>query len=86
MRTILFFQRGTPDIINLILLLIGILLCLLALNSLYEWIKSKPWKNVKTPDKNIAEQNEETQNNDDLKTHKSNDYTNNKTLHAAIPN
>lgn len=27
----------------------GILLCLLALNNFYDWIRSKPWKRVKPP-------------------------------------
>jgi hypothetical protein len=47
MITLMILQRGTPDIVNLILLLVGVLLCLLALNSLYDWLRTKPWnKNV----------------------------------------
>jgi hypothetical protein len=49
MIILMMFQRGTPDIINLIMLLIGMLLCLLTLNSLFEWLMTKPWKKSGTP-------------------------------------
>jgi len=84
MRTILFFQRGTPDIINLILLLIGILLCLLALNSLYEWIKSRPWRKINTPDDNISKQDEGYSDNENINTNSSNDSPNHHSLQATI--
>jgi hypothetical protein len=49
MHSLLFINKGTPDIINLLLLLIGILLCLLALNNFYDWIRTKPWNRNKPP-------------------------------------
>jgi len=53
MVTLSVFQRGTPDIFNLILLLIGVLLCVLAINTLYEWLRTKPWHNNNHPSENI---------------------------------
>ncbi|MBI4811710.1 MAG: hypothetical protein HY800_09785 [Ignavibacteriales bacterium] len=53
MIAIMMFQKGTPDIINLILPLIAILLCLLAVNNLYEWLKTKPWKKSGPPEETI---------------------------------
>ena len=57
MTILTIFQRGTPDIINLILLLIGALLCILAINTLYEWLKTKPWHKNNHPPENIDAEN-----------------------------
>ena len=45
----MMIQKGTPEIINLIGLLLGILLCLLVLNAFFEWLMTKPWKKSGTP-------------------------------------
>jgi len=50
MTTLMLFQKGAPDLTNAILILLGVLFGLLILNSLYEWLKSKPWQNRQTPD------------------------------------
>lgn len=57
MTILMLFQRGMPDIINLIMLLLGVLLCLLALNSLFEWLTRKPWKRSKPPEEAILDDN-----------------------------
>jgi len=56
----IMIQKGAPDIINLIGLLLGILLCLLALNALFEWLMTKPWKRDRNPDAIIGDENTET--------------------------
>ncbi|MDI6767047.1 MAG: hypothetical protein QME52_09525 [Bacteroidota bacterium] len=57
MTIIIIFQRGMPEIINLIILLLGVLLCLLALNNLFEWLTTKPWKRSKPPEETILDDN-----------------------------
>jgi|WetSurMetagenome_2_1015567.scaffolds.fasta_scaffold370288_1 hypothetical protein len=37
-------QKGAPDLTNAIIIMIAILFSLLLINSLYEWIRSKPWQ------------------------------------------
>ncbi len=56
----LMIQRGTPEIIDLIGLLLGILLCLLALNAFFEWLITKPWKRDGSPDAIIGDEKTET--------------------------
>ena len=56
----MMIQKGTPEIINLIGLLLGILLCLLALNAFFEWLMTKPWKRDRSPDAIIGNENSGT--------------------------
>lgn len=57
----IMIQKGTPEIINLLGLLLGILLCLFALNAFIEWLMTKPWIRNKPPDETISEN--QTENN-----------------------
>jgi len=52
----MIIQKGAPEVINLIGLLLGILLCLLALNAFFEWLMTKPWKRNGSPDVTITEE------------------------------
>ena len=45
----LLLQKGAPDLTNAIIILIAILFTLLLLNSLYEWLRSKPWQDRGNP-------------------------------------
>jgi hypothetical protein len=56
----MMIQKGTPEIINLIGLLLGILLCLLALNAFFEWLMTKPWKRDDHLDAIIGDENSKT--------------------------
>jgi hypothetical protein len=44
MYALIFFQKSAPNLIDLFLPLLGILLFIFSLNTLYEWFKTKPWK------------------------------------------
>ncbi len=57
---LIMIQKGAPDIINLIGLLLGILLCLLAVNAFFEWLMTKPWKRTNHPDAIIGDENSKT--------------------------
>jgi hypothetical protein len=49
MYALIFFQKSAPNLIDLFLPLLGILLFIFSLNTLYEWFKTKPWKKNTTP-------------------------------------
>ena len=49
MYALIFFQKSAPNLIDLFLPLLGILLFIFALNTIYEWLKTKPWKSDKLP-------------------------------------
>lgn len=49
MIALILLEKTTPDLISLFLPLLGILLLVFALNTLYEWLKTKPWKKDKLP-------------------------------------
>lgn len=49
MACFLILQKGAPEITDLIILLIGVLFCLFAVNTLFEWLMTKPWKKSGTP-------------------------------------
>ena len=57
MLTFCLLQKGTPDIINLILVLLGLLTLALILNSLYEWLMRTPWKKPKIQEPKITDEN-----------------------------
>ena len=63
----ILLQKGVPDIVNLIGLLLGILLCLLALNAFFEWLMTKPWKRNGSPDVTKTEDNDEAKMNQSSK-------------------
>jgi hypothetical protein len=44
MIALILLQKSAPHLINLFLPLLEILLFIFALNTLYEWLKTKPWK------------------------------------------
>ncbi len=49
MITLISFQKSAPDIVDLLIPLLGILIVIFALNTLYEWLKTKPWKKSGIP-------------------------------------
>jgi hypothetical protein len=49
MSALILFQKSAPNLIDLFLPLLGTLLIIFAFNSLYEWLKTKPWKKNPTP-------------------------------------
>lgn len=57
MTTLIIFQKSIPDIADIILTIIGILLLLMVLNGFYEWLKTKPWKKNGMQDKTTADDN-----------------------------
>jgi hypothetical protein len=40
---LLMLQKSAPDLTNVLLIFIAVFAFLLAMSSLYNWIKSKPW-------------------------------------------
>jgi hypothetical protein len=56
MIALILLEKTTPDLISLFLPLLGILLLVFALNTVYEWLKTKPWKRVKLPDETEVNQ------------------------------
>jgi len=44
MHALVFFHPGNPDLLQLYAVLIGILLCLFAIDLLIDFFKQKPWK------------------------------------------
>ena len=55
MYALIFFQKSAPNLIDLFLPLLGILLFIFALNTLYEWLKTKPWKRDSLPNEVLTD-------------------------------
>lgn len=49
MITLISFQKSAPDIDDLLIPLLWILIVIFALNTIYEWLKTKPWKKNDIP-------------------------------------
>jgi hypothetical protein len=52
---VLLMQKTAPDIAKLVIPLLGILIVILVLNSVYEWFKTKPWKRNKLPNEVLSD-------------------------------
>lgn len=59
MINLFIIDKTAPEIEKLLLPLIAFLLILLILNTLYEWLKTKPWKRIKVDEQSITEGNPE---------------------------
>jgi hypothetical protein len=87
MISLLMIQKSAPDITNVLLLLIGILAFILILSSLYDWLKSKPWRKsgsieltsaTDIPQQHVSNASQEVKN----KQSPSSDLFSEQTLHA----
>lgn len=59
MINLFIVAKTAPQIEKLVLPLIAFLLILLIVNTLYKWIKTKPWKRIKVDEQSITEGNPE---------------------------
>jgi len=58
MIALILLQKSAPHLIKLFLPLLGILIFIFILSSLYEWLKTKPWKKsgFPTPPDEVSDQ------------------------------
>lgn len=59
MINLFMIAKTAPQIEKLVLPLIAFLLILLIVNTLYKWLKTKPWKRIKVDEQSITEGNPE---------------------------
>jgi hypothetical protein len=73
MIALILLQKIAPHLINLFLPLLGILLFIFALNALYEWLKTKPWKKDTTlpPTEETFQESENQTTSDDVQNNHS---------------
>jgi hypothetical protein len=67
MITLISFQKSAPDITDLLIPLLGILIVIFTLNTIYEWLKTKPWKKsgIPPPTEGTLQENESHTTTDD---------------------